>query len=215
MAVVFQPIVDLRDDSVVGVEALSRFADGRSPEEHLGEARAAGTLVALELSLLADIRRAAVALSDGSLVTCNASGPTFDALEQEGEGFDPRLRWGLELSELTAPAACTEARRISTALGCLLLLDDAGAAHSTVERILELRPDIVKLDRAIVAQYEDDPTTRALASRLCDAARAVGARILVEGIETPRQAVLARRLGAQYAQGFLFGRPAPREPDPT
>ncbi|MCD2497073.1 EAL domain-containing protein [Microbacterium nymphoidis] len=209
MAVVFQPIVDLRDESVAGVEALSRFADGRTPEEHLAQARARGTLVELELSLLADIRRAAAAIPDGWLITCNASGPTFDALENERVAFDRRLRWGLELSELSAPAACAAARRISTALGCLLLLDDAGAAHSTVERIQELRPDIVKLDRFIVATYEDDVATQALAARLCDAARAVGARLLVEGIETPRQAALARDLGAEYAQGYLFGRPAP------
>ncbi|MFK4789141.1 EAL domain-containing protein [Microbacterium sp. ZW T5_56] len=209
MAVVFQPIVDLSDGTVAGFEALSRFSDGRAPDQHLSDARERDALVDLELALLTDIRSAAVKVADGCLVTCNASGPTFDALERDGEGFDPRLRWGLELSEMSAPAACTAARRISMALGCLLLLDDAGAAHSTVERIIELRPDIVKLDRAIVAQHRDDPAIRVLAARLCDAARVVGARVLVEGVETAEHVAVARALGADYAQGYLFGRPAP------
>lgn len=211
MAVVFQPIVDLRDCTLVGFEALSRFADGRPPEQHLSDARERDRLVDLELALLSDIRREAGNLPDGTLVTCNASGSTFDALERNGEGFDPRLRWGLELSEMSAPAACTAARRISAALGCLLLLDDAGTAHSTVERISELRPDIVKLDRAIVARHRDDANIRALAARLCDAARVVGARVLVEGIETAEHVAVAHALGADYAQGYLFGRPAPIE----
>ena len=94
------------------------------------------------------------------------------------------------------------------AIGVRLAVDDFGAGHSTAERVRALRSDTVKIDaawfRSVVSRPEALRLLPALFARLGD----LGCRILVEGIETPRQLHAAVEAGADLLQGYLLARPA-------
>ena len=199
----FQPLIDLADRRLWGVEALARFADGRSPLEHFAAARAAGTLADAELDAVRGVLAASTALPAGLLVTINVSGEHLEALAGSVR-LDPRLRWGLELHEDSAPGSCRQARALAARMGCLLLIDDAGSGHATAARIRQAAADVVKLDRSLAGRLHEDS-----ARELLHAARQAGARILLEGIETQAQAEQAQAAGIDYAQGYYYARPVP------
>ncbi|QIV86982.1 EAL domain-containing protein [Glutamicibacter mishrai] len=204
MKFVFQPLIDLQRHALAGFEALARFRDGRTAQAHFDEARLAGSLVDLELRALERIIDASQVIPDGLLLTMNASGPAIDAFAQQHPQLDPRLSWGLELHELSSPELCGRARISADELGCLLLVDDAGIGYATRERITMLKPHIVKLDRSLFIRYQSSAAAHEHVDILLAAARGIGAKTLVEGVETAHHLALARDLGFDYAQGFYF-----------
>ncbi|MFJ2621736.1 EAL domain-containing protein [Glutamicibacter sp. NPDC087344] len=206
---VFQPLIDLQDKTLLGFEALARFDDGRGPHEHFTQARADGTLVALELEAIQGIIDASNELPDDYLITLNASGPSIEAFAESALSLDQRLVWGLELNEESEPCSSGRARQYADMLGCLLLIDDAGVAYANRERIECLSPDIVKLDRSMIRDYESSDTVRRMVHNLLEAARQTNAKTLAEGIETPEHVELVARLGFAYAQGFFYSQGLP------
>ena len=83
--------------------------------------------------------------------------------------------------------------------------------HASLQHILHLRPDIIKLDRFFVHSIESDPARRALATALADFARSVGCAIIGEGVETVAELRALEEIGFAKVQGYLLGRPAPIE----
>lgn len=213
--VVFQPLVDLHEWSVVGFEALARFEGVSSPLEAFARAERDGSREELELTLISLAIDAAPQLPEDLFITLNASGTTI--LEpQLAELLENMVRpWGLELFEAATPVDLTVVRERVTALGGQLLVDDAGAANADVARIMELRPDVVKIDRALFWKVTADAESRACLEELLDAAREIGARVLVEGIAEAEHVDLARALGADLGQGFHIGMPTAAEDVPA
>ena len=93
--------------------------------------------------------------------------------------------------------------------GVRIAVDDAGAGYAGLRQILEMRPDVVKLDIALVHGIDGDPARRALASAMVAFAFDTGATVLAEGIETTDELETLRSLGVSLGQGFLLARPAP------
>jgi len=201
---VFQPLIELAGSSLLGFEALTRFPDQADPSSQFEEARREGRLTGLELRAIKGILEASTSLPSGVLVTLNASGPTIEEFARSGLKLDQRLVWGLELNELSEPEVSDAARRLADLMGCLLLIDDAGVAHATQDRILRLRPDIVKLDRTMIGDYAQSAKIRKLVDTLLAAATEVGAKTLAEGVETAEHLDLVNALGFDYAQGYYF-----------
>lgn len=213
--VVFQPLVDLHQWRVVGFEALARFSDFASPLDAFAHAEEQGRREELELQLIQLAIDAAPQLPEDLFITLNASGTTI---------LEPRLPqmlagmvrpWGLELFEAATPVDLAVVRTRVTALGGQLLVDDAGAANADVPRIMALRPDVVKIDRALFWKVTADADARACLEGLLDAARSIGAQVLVEGIAEAEHVDLARDLGADLGQGFHIGMPTPAEDVPA
>lgn len=207
----FQPIVDLHASSVVGLEALARFDDGVSPLTHLRAAEENGQREDLELRLIELAVEAASALHPSWFVTLNASGgtmtdPFLAEVLQRGE-----RAWGLELFEGSAPGDCVAVREQVDRLGGFLLIDDAGTDFSDEDRIRQLRPDIVKVDGDLFRRSFDDSPSCAIIRGIVAAAREVDAKILVEGVEEATQLETIVDHGADLAQGYHLGRPAPVE----
>lgn len=205
--VVFQPMVDLHQWRIVGFEALARFDDGSPPPVHLDRATACGRREELELSLIELEIAAAETLPAEAAVTLNASGTTIlrPALAELLSSWE--RTWGLELYEGATTADLREVRERVTALGGNLLVDDAGAGCADETRIARLRPDVVKIDRALFWQVSEDAEARLRLDGLLDVARGAGARVLVEGVSEEGHVSLARELGADLAQGFYLGVP--------
>lgn len=93
-------------------------------------------------------------------------------------------------------------------LGCLTAIDDFGAGHSNFERIWNLSPDIVKLDRQILNRATDDKRARQILNGIVSLLHQSGCLVLLEGVETREQAMIAIDGGVDFVQGFFFSRPS-------
>ena len=212
MVVVFQPIVDLRDGSVVGHESLARFADGRPPNEWFDEAHAVGMGVELEMAAIA---HAITDFGDTSgYLSINLSPSTLTSsvfLEFLVERADATKI----VIELTEHAVVEDYEAIRSALGAMrdvgarIAVDDAGSGISSMRHILTLAPDIIKLDRSLVAEIDTDRAKRALALSLAQFATGIKAELVAEGIERAAEMTTCYESGVRYAQGHLLGRPGP------
>jgi EAL domain-containing protein (putative c-di-GMP-specific phosphodiesterase class I)/ActR/RegA family two-component response regulator len=213
---VFQPIIDLRNSRVVGLEALARFPD-RSPDVWFEDAAAAGLNEELELATLEMALRTAGQLPDGLYLSVNLSPATMTApsFKRVLDGF-PLDRLVVEMTE-HAPVEDYEALDAAVAplraAGCRLAVDDVGAGFSSLRHILRLAPDVIKLDISLTRHIDSDPPRRALATALISFASAIKASIVAEGIETQDEVDALRGLGVTYGQGYHLSRPQPLHVD--
>jgi EAL domain-containing protein (putative c-di-GMP-specific phosphodiesterase class I) len=95
------------------------------------------------------------------------------------------------------------------ALGARLAIDDVGSGYSGLGHVVDLSPDLLKLDRTLVAGLDSDHTKSALVERLTSFAVDVGMEVVAEGIETEAELDALRSFGVESGQGFLLGRPGP------
>ena len=209
---VFQAIVDLSSDAVVGYEALTRFTDGTNPESEFAQAASVGLGLELELATLQASLAAAESLPESAWLNLNASpelilsgGPLRSILRPI------HRRLVLEVTEHTAIADYPAFRAAMSALGpkVELAVDDAGVGFASLRHILELHPAFVKLDRWLVADLESDEARKAMIVGLSYFARSTGCRLIAEGIETDREFAALRSLQIGLGQGYLLGRPLP------
>jgi EAL domain-containing protein (putative c-di-GMP-specific phosphodiesterase class I) len=214
LTLVFQPIVDLAAARVAGYEALSRFPGTATPDVWSAAADDAG--LGAELEALAITKAVATVpdLPPDTFLTINISPHLLGSRPvREALATRPDLqRVVLELTEHTAAADLDALRRQTEALrerGALIALDGAGSGHSGLQQLAALRPQIVKLDRALVTDAGSDPVRMALAEMLGEFAGRIDARLLAEGLETPGELAAFARLGVPLAQGWLLGRPSP------
>jgi EAL domain-containing protein (putative c-di-GMP-specific phosphodiesterase class I) len=209
--VVLQPIVALANGVRVGAEALSRFPAewGQPPDEVFLEAASIG--IGVELELWA-IRRAVRYLPDISgYLAINLSAATLlDDRCIEVLGELPAERILLELSEHDAVEdydGLSAALDPFRARGMRLAIDDVGAGFSSLRHIVLSAPDVIKLDRSIVAGVATDRVLHRLVRSLVDFGHEAGAAVVAEGIETSDDASALRNVGVDYGQGWYFGRP--------
>lgn len=92
-------------------------------------------------------------------------------------------------------------------LGCLTAIDDFGAGHSNFERIWNLSPDIVKLDRTLALRASNDPKARQILNGIVSLLHQSGCLVLLEGVENHDQAMIAIDAGVDFVQGFYFSHP--------
>ena len=216
---VFQPLVDLRDGSVVGYEALARGPQGplSTPDRLFGAARRAGRLQELdELCREAAVGGATAAGINAPLTLfVNVEPDTLDLsslanlvrLSNSGGG-GPQLV--LEITERALdvqPAELLSSVQHLREAGWRIALDDVGADDLSLAFMPLLRPDVIKLDLQLV-QSRPDAAVAHIMNAVNAYAEHSGCLLVAEGIETPQHLTVARSLGAQVGQGWLFGRPA-------
>ena len=93
--------------------------------------------------------------------------------------------------------------------GARLAADDIGARLAGLRHLLDLHPDIIKLDMSLIAGIHNSHAAPALVSSMLAFADNVGAAVVAEGVEQPEELETLRDLGEPWAQGYLLGRPAP------
>jgi EAL domain-containing protein (putative c-di-GMP-specific phosphodiesterase class I) len=91
--------------------------------------------------------------------------------------------------------------------GVRLAVDDTGAGYASLSHVLQLRPDIIKIDRSLIAGVATDPARRSLVTALVLLALDIGATVTGEGIEELAELDMLATLGVDHAQGYLLGRP--------
>ena len=210
----YQPIVDLQSGGVIGVEALARFAHRpvRPPDVWFLEAASVGLGINLEVVALELALQQLHRLPPGIYLSVNVS---VDALMSDAFreilGSVPAERIVLEVTEhipiddYAAIGSCMQSLRSN---GVRLAVDDAGAGFSSLRHIVDLQPEIIKLDIGLIRGIDADPARQALARALLSFARETyHATVIAEGIETVGELEVLRRLGCPQGQGFLLGRP--------
>jgi EAL domain-containing protein (putative c-di-GMP-specific phosphodiesterase class I) len=221
----FQPIYSLAHSRIVGHEALLRASTAAGAA--VPPQRALGLACDEEERVFADRLCRALHLhnyqADGdddgmSWLFLNVSTEVVKRTGQSEPFFAellahhrfPAQRVVVEIleGEISDPSLLSEAVANYLDMGCLVALDDFGADGSNIERIWRASPDIVKLDRKLIAAAEYSPKARRVLSATVALIHEVGCLALIEGVESQEQAAIALDSDADLVQGFYFARPA-------
>jgi diguanylate cyclase (GGDEF)-like protein len=211
LVVVFQPICDLRSGRVVGYEALSRFPgrEHRPPQEWFALAREVGCGDALEARAVRQALQ--VHLDDGVYLALNLSPRALLAeevravLERDLSGVVVEVTEESDLATVELVAATDWLRR----RGARIAMDDTGEGFAGLRRLVQLHPDVVKLDRALVTDVHRHPDKAALVEALVAFCRRTGADLCAEGVETADELWALQDLQVAHCQGWMAGRPQP------
>jgi len=225
----FQPIVALADGRVHGVEALVRWQHAERglipPAEFIPVAEETGMIVPLGRWALREACVAVKALEThvpsarGLRLSVNLSVREFAQLDLvravaailEETALAPR-QLQLEITESAIigqqhPALQTIAEL--RGLGVRIHLDDFGTGYSSLSYLHRLPLDAIKIDRAFTTSMEQEERPRYVVQAILSLVGAIGLEVIAEGVATPEQLAMLRRMGCPYGQGFLFSRPMP------
>jgi EAL domain-containing protein (putative c-di-GMP-specific phosphodiesterase class I) len=220
---VFQPIFSLSHMRAVGYEGLLRAHDALdravSPLDVFGDAARVGDVLQVDrLAQTLHLENFKVLGAEREWLFLNVHPGTLTdpylaaALLANLRRLDlsPR-RIVLEVLEQSAVdlERLAEAVREFRERGFLIALDDFGAGHSNIERIWQLNPDIVKLDRVMLSHAAHRADMATILPGLVALLHEAGKLVLVEGVETEHEAQMALACNADFVQGFFFGRPNP------
>lgn len=219
---VYQPIIDLSDGSVFAYEALTRGPEGSPMESPLMLFGVADqTNLSFELDRLC--RRKAIEnvreLSPNQKLFVNTFPATMHDPEFKGEHLDKLLSQNhltgdnivLEVTERFAIENYDLFHREQAYYidrGFQLAVDDIGSGYGSLEAIANLRPQYVKVDLSIIRNIHENDVKKELLRAICDIGHKIKAKILVEGVEKKEELEVVKAFGVDYAQGFLFARPA-------
>jgi diguanylate cyclase (GGDEF)-like protein len=230
LRLLYQPVVTISEGRLTAVEALVRWEHPTrgflGPQEFIPVAEESDLIISVgawvieqaceqirrwreshpaRLGLRVSVNVSARQLSPG-LVDTVAS-----ALEQSG--VEPS-QLALEITESLLIEHTETAREVLSGLqelGVAIVLDDFGTGYSSLGYLNEFPLSQLKLDRTFTAQLTRDPRSAKIIAATIDMARALGMTVVAEGVESEEQAEVLRRLGCDYAQGYLFARPEPPE----
>lgn len=222
LALVYQPVVDLRTRRVVAAEALLRW-------EHpvLGELLPAAFIpIAEESGIIVEITRWVLRTACTRAAELRGIFPDFRiAVNFSARDFyevDCATIVGSILADTGIPAAALDIevtenvmlsdlapgalRRIG-AMGVRIVVDDFGTGYSSLGYIKRLPVDAIKIDKSFIADVTEDQYDRGIVKAITTLAQTLGLRVIAEGIETEAQREFVAGLRCDQAQGFLFYRP--------
>lgn len=222
----YQPIIDLRTGRVAGCEVLMRLRDGGAL---LTPDRFIPTVEALGLQWEMDRQVLAVGLGELSRHLPQHQPPerrikvAFNLFPLSLKADRVHQAVGLHLDSARLPGLVIEFEIIEhhyrdallgevlrlKELGYLVAVDDFGTGYSNLASVHQLAPHFLKIDRSFLTGVDEDTLQASLLPEIVAIARATGAAVVAEGVETEAQRKLLRRLDVDYAQGYLFGRPMP------
>jgi EAL domain-containing protein (putative c-di-GMP-specific phosphodiesterase class I) len=224
----YQPIVDLLEGTMIGVEALIRWNDPNGGlvapgdfiplAEEMGLIEAIGDWVVDELARQGAEWRAeglelelSFNLSPRQLWRPEVGDRIMERIE--AAGLDPRRI----LVEITETAAMTDPDRTLRILrdlrarGLRVALDDFGTGYSSLSRLRDLPVDVLKVDRTFVREVSTHPANGSMVQAIVQLAHALGMTPLAEGIETQADWLFLVERGCGLGQGYFFGRPVPAQ----
>lgn len=219
----FQPIVSARQRTIMGLEALARSPHDEDTAHWLFQRAATESLTAEleELCCEAAVNGFA-GLPDRprDLILFVNVGALLNATDHVGAV--ERLQALVSSAHLSADKVAVELLEakiddiyqlrdlvgLLRRAGFLLVLDDVGTGHSNLDRIPLIQPDILKVDRSLIARIADDFHKQETLKSLVGLSRKIGALVVAEGVETEDEAIVALELGADLMQGYFLSRPS-------
>jgi diguanylate cyclase (GGDEF)-like protein/PAS domain S-box-containing protein len=222
----YQPVFDLLEGKMVGVEALIRWNDPNGglvpPGEFIPLAEEMGLIDVIGDWVVEDLSRQGMAWREEGLeleIGFNLSPRQLwqpDLAQRlvsrlESGGIDPRS----VMVEITESAAMTDPDRTQRILwdlhgrGLRLAIDDFGTGYSSLSRLKHLPVDVLKIDRSFVRDIPDDPQAGNMVQAVIQLATGLNMTPLAEGIETQDQWLFLVERGCRFGQGYYFSRPVP------
>lgn len=212
LRVVYQPIVDLRTGAIFAQEALVR---SDSPEFESPPALFQAAIRSQCCGALGRIiREIATANCPDFPLFLNIHPNEFDEswlVQPDDPIFTHDRGIFLELTEsvpLSHFALCHSVLREIRSKGISIAIDDLGAGYSNLKYIADLTPEVVKLDRGLVANVHRDRRLQVLMRHIVQLCNDLGAKVVGEGIETADELAAIRDAGAHYGQGYFLARPS-------
>lgn len=209
-----QPIHDLKTGKPVGVECLARFPDlnKRGPQAWFDDAERTGLGSELEMTAVRCALETVGQVPDGIYAAINASPATIlsGRLRETLERFEP-ANLVIEITEHQHvedfPALAREIAALKPF--AKIAIDDVGTGYAGLRHLIELQPDILKMDMVLTRDCDKDPARRAIGAAMVQFSHDIGAKLVAEGIETEEEREVMQHLGVDYGQGYLFARPLP------
>lgn len=223
--IAMQPQVNLRNGSILGYEALSRWEDpllGKvSPSEFVPIAENSSLVEVLDRNVIANaLRDARYLLSGRQTISINVSARSLNSkdfgafvLQQISRNKLTPAQVELEITETALIENWEKSKRTVVRLrenGVSIAIDDFGVGYSSLSYLTEFPIQKIKFDRSFV-QRVDDPSTKLVMESIVDLAQKMKVSLVAEGIETKVQLNQLRELGCLVGQGYLLGRPSLRE----
>ncbi len=211
-----QPIMRLVERQVAGHEFLSRGPDGplNLPQDFFRRAGEDGLLSALDLRCLSACLRAAAQSGEGwhhlNLYPSTLLETPVEQLLRLFPEPATRHQYCIELSEqqlLGNPSTIRDAVAALRRADLRVAIDDVGFGRTSLESLVLLEPEVVKLDRRWVAGIGHERGRVRTLKRLVEVADTLGALVIAEGIESEEEVALLVDLGVRYGQGYLWGEP--------
>jgi diguanylate cyclase (GGDEF)-like protein/PAS domain S-box-containing protein len=224
----YQPVIELSDGSMTGVEALIRWIepDGTMipPGDFIPLAEELGLIEAIGDWVVDEVVYQACAWRDLGIdleIGFNLSPRQFwqpdlagRILSQIREGGVDPAKIVVEVTESSAMIDPDRAQEILWELhggGLRIAIDDFGTGYSSLSRLRDVPIDLLKIDRSFVSGVDADPQAASIVSAFIELARGLGMTTLAEGIETRGELDLVVARGCELGQGYLFSRPVPPE----
>ncbi|MFS0723174.1 EAL domain-containing protein [Paenibacillus sp. 1P07SE] len=218
---VYQPIYRI-GGGILGFEALSRCEESRwfdGPLALFSFAEREGEVYSLDRLAREKAISGSTGLGERQKMFINISanimqdphftpGQTLSLLRQQG--LSPR-QIVFEVTERSSIEDFETAKKVLShyrSQGYEIAIDDAGAGYSSLQSIVELRPDYIKVDRSLIRSIHEDEIKEHILETFVAFARKMGIRVIAEGIELPEELAKLEAMGVDYAQGYLLGRPA-------
>ena len=210
--VVFQPLVDLTVGKLRAVEALVRckWPEYKNPEVLIGKSVEEGTIGRLGRL----IREVAFDRCRDLPLFINVHPHELSSRWLVRPDDPISFHANNVFIEITESAAfeyyelCSKVlREVCSRTGAKLVIDDLGAGYSNLKRVIDLQPDVVKIDRALVSGLDTNRRQRILFNHVVRMCKELGARVVAEGIETIDELKAVCDGGADYGQGYLLARP--------
>jgi diguanylate cyclase (GGDEF)-like protein/PAS domain S-box-containing protein len=228
----YQPVVDLEDGSIAGVEALVRWDDPErgiiAPREFIAAAEGLGLIErigdwvfeeacrqAREWRRAGGVLHVSINLSLRQVWQSDLTEKLLARVHRAGLSPD---RFILEITESTAMTGSVRGEQTLQALadaGFRLAIDDFGTGYSSLARLKGMPVEILKIDRSFVSDADTEDSSKGIVKTIVELSHNLGLSPIAEGIETPGQWRALRDHGCRLGQGYLFSRPVPADEVPV
>lgn len=218
LSMAFQPIVDLAQHRIDAFEALVRGANGEGAATMLQHALN-DNLYAFDQACRVKAIELATRLGlDRDLNINFLPNAVYEPRACIRATLDAARRHGLDISRLTFEIVETESLaesahlrnivRAYRSMGFRIALDDFGTGYSGLHRLVDLQPDIIKVDRCLVQDCDLDQTRLAVLANIVKTGAEIGVKVVIEGVERSGEAHALIGIGARFMQGYYFAKPA-------
>lgn len=214
----FQPIVDLRDNSIFAYEALVRGCDGSGAAAILGKVNEQNRYAFDQAC-----RVKAVELASRLQIPCFVSinflpNAVYQAATCIRATLEAARRFGFPterlIFEITENEELVDKEHLKSIIreyrlkGFKTAIDDFGAGYAGLNLLAEFQPDIIKLDMTLVRSICTDPVRQAIVQGILGVCQALNIEVIAEGVETNAELQQLLAMGINYYQGYLFAKPA-------
>jgi sensor c-di-GMP phosphodiesterase-like protein len=220
----FQPIVNLNNQKIIGCEVLARFKDEQGylyPDQFIPSIIEQALTVELTRVMFKAASKQLIGQTDlyenfkvsFNIFSQDANLKNFERLNKSQEFFSTRFQICFEITEDQPfyDKEATEVLNLWRDKRIEIAIDDFGTGYSNLKQLHDFNFDLLKIDKSFIDGIETDSLRVSLLTSVIDIAKQIDVPMIAEGIETEAQIKPLLALGVQFAQGYYFGRPMSAE----